>query len=88
MLQNNTTDTVEVRKEYYASGALWVETPYKNGNMHGIRKWYYESGALMWETLFVNGMMHGIKRGYVKERTSITFLVLYNKGKEVASIRI
>ena len=41
MTQNNAIDNVEVKKHYYKSGALYWETPYVNGKMHGIEKWYY-----------------------------------------------
>ena len=40
MPQNNTIDTVEVRKEYYPSGALSCETPFVNGYRHGISRDY------------------------------------------------
>ena len=42
MTQNNTIDTVEVKKEYYASGDLWLVTPYVNGKRHGVKKEYYD----------------------------------------------
>ena len=64
MTQDNFLDKVEVRKEYYESGALWVETPYVDGNKHGIEKRYYESGALDWEVPYVDGKKHGIERVY------------------------
>ena len=64
MAQNITIDNVEIRKRYYASGALSREVPYVNGKEHGIVKWYHESGALMAEAPYVNGKVHGIVRGY------------------------
>ena len=57
-------DKVEIRKYYYPSGALWVETPCVNGKMHGITKQYYESGAIEWEIPYVNGERHGIDKFY------------------------
>ena len=86
MTQNNAIDNVEVKKSYYESGALWYETPYVNGKMHGIVKHYYESGALWYETPYVNGMRHGIERGYDKDKTSIHCLSLYDKDREVLSL--
>jgi antitoxin component YwqK of YwqJK toxin-antitoxin module len=62
--QNNSVDKVKVKKNYYKSDALWIETPYVNGKMHGIEKWYYESGALMAETPYVDGKRHGIAKWY------------------------
>jgi antitoxin component YwqK of YwqJK toxin-antitoxin module len=64
MVQNNPIANVEVRKVYYKSGALWWETPYKNGQRHGILKGYHESGALMVETPYVDGKEHGIVKWY------------------------
>ena len=64
MSQDNSIDTVEVRKEYYASGALYSETPLVNGKKHGIARAYYESGALLWVIPYVNGQRHGIEKTY------------------------
>ena len=66
MIQSITKDEVEVRKEYYESGALWAESPYENGERHGIEKTYYETGALWWETPYVNGERHGIVKCYYR----------------------
>ena len=66
MSQDNSkaNDRIEVRKEYYTSGALYSETPYENGKRHGIRRIYYKSGALYWEVPFVNGKEHGTEKEY------------------------
>ena len=66
MIQDNSKDTdrIEVGKGYYESGALQWETPFVNGEMHGISKWYYRSGALWYETPYVNGNKHGIVKVY------------------------
>ena len=53
MSQNNSTDTVEVKREYYGSGALRDETPYKNRERNGIAKYYYESGTPRWVIPYV-----------------------------------
>ena len=45
MIQNNNISKVEVRKGYYESGALWYETPYVNGKIHGVEK-HYDSDKL------------------------------------------
>ena len=111
MTQNNSVDKVKVKKNYYKSDALWIETPYVNGKMHGIEKWYYESGALMaetpyvdgkrhgiakWyyasgalqiETPYVRGKMHGIGKCYEEDKSNINCLALYDKGREVASVK-
>ena len=64
VLQNNSNDKVKVLKNYYKSGALKVESPRVNGNIHGIEKFYYESGALLAEVPYVNGKTHGVLKRY------------------------
>ena len=88
MTQNNAIDNVEVKKSYYESGALWYETSYVDGDIHGIEKLYYESGALEWEIPYVNGEIHGIVRSYEEDKSSIVSLALYEKGHEVASLNL
>jgi antitoxin component YwqK of YwqJK toxin-antitoxin module len=45
----------ELVKNYYASGALFVERPMVNGKVHGTMKTYDEVGPLKSEFLFING---------------------------------
>jgi antitoxin component YwqK of YwqJK toxin-antitoxin module len=90
MIQSNTIDNVEVeiRQFYYQSGALLAEAPYVEGKRHGIEKGYYESGALRWESPYVNGKMQGIEKYYDADKTNIICLLLYDKDRKVASIKI
>ena len=88
MTQNTANDKVEVRKEYYESGDLWYETPYVNGDIHGIVKVYYESGALLNEAPYVNGEIHGIMKAYDEDKANIVCLALYDKGREVVYKKI
>jgi antitoxin component YwqK of YwqJK toxin-antitoxin module len=87
MIQNNTIDNVEVKKHYYKSGALYWETPYVDGKMHGIEKWYYESGALSAEIPYVDSEIHGIVKSYEADKSNIYRLALYDKGRAVASVK-
>jgi antitoxin component YwqK of YwqJK toxin-antitoxin module len=80
LTQNNTIDNVVVKKNYYRSGALWDETPYVNGKMHGIEKWYYESGALRGEIPYLNGDIHGIEKLYY-ESGALSAETPYVNGK-------
>jgi antitoxin component YwqK of YwqJK toxin-antitoxin module len=80
-------DRVEIRKRYYKSGALWWETPYVDGRMHGIEKEYYESGDLDRETPYDDGKMHGIEKYYGKDTSNIDYIILYEKGHEVTSVK-
>jgi len=87
MVQNNTIDKVKVKKNYYKSGALYWETPYVNGKMHGIEKWYHESGALWREIPYVDSEIHGIVKNYEADKSNIYRLALYEKGRAVASVK-
>jgi len=80
MSQDNSTDKVEIRKGYYKSGALNWETPYVNGEIHGIAKDYYESGALRCESPCVNGKEHGIEKHY-SESGALKCSNLYDYGR-------
>ena len=86
MTQDNSIDAVEVKSEYYKSGALSSETPFVNGVANGIAKIYYESGALWVETPYVNGERHGISRDYDRDNSNICCLTLYNMDREVAIV--
>jgi antitoxin component YwqK of YwqJK toxin-antitoxin module len=74
-------------KWYYESGALMVETPYVDGKEHGIVKWYYPSGALRRESQYENGKMHGLEKDYEEGKSNIVSLALYDKGREVTSVK-
>ena len=86
MTQANSKDEVEIRKSYYESGALQYETPYVNGEKHGIAKWYYRSGALLWVTPYVNGKVQGIVKNYNREKSNIDRLTLCNNDREVLTL--
>jgi len=60
---------VEWKKEYYKDGLLLCETPYINGQVHGVEKWYYNNGQLQWEDPYVNGLNHGVEKTYNKDGT-------------------
>ncbi|MFA5706724.1 MAG: hypothetical protein WDA41_10255 [Candidatus Neomarinimicrobiota bacterium] len=79
MVQDNFIDKVEVKKVYYKSGALWWETPYVNGKIHGIAKEYYSTGVLRREIPYVNGKRYGIERGYY-ESGSLWYETPYKDG--------
>jgi antitoxin component YwqK of YwqJK toxin-antitoxin module len=59
-----------------------------NGERNGIVKAYYESGALSEETPCVNGKKHGISRDYDNDNSNICCLTLYDKDREVYSVKI
>jgi antitoxin component YwqK of YwqJK toxin-antitoxin module len=53
-----------MRRTNYMSGALMLEFPCADGNIHGIERGYRESGSLLWEAPFIKGTKHGIYREY------------------------
>src|SRR5574343_63096 len=71
-----------IQSYYYGSGALMWETPYINGNAHGVDKWYYESGALMEEVLYINGKAHGVEKTYYRSG-ALAGTATYKNGKLV-----
>ena len=44
-----------VAKEYYPSGKIKIEEPYKNGQIDGVAKAYDESGKVIQQATFKNG---------------------------------
>lgn len=46
-------------KTYHENGCLAVETPFTDGDFHGVVKFYYPSGQLFQEIPFVDGKIHG-----------------------------
>jgi antitoxin component YwqK of YwqJK toxin-antitoxin module len=53
---------VKWNRAHYKNGQLSEETPYVNGQRHGIEKWWYSDGQLMWETPFVHDQRHGTRK--------------------------
>ena len=46
--------------EWFASGQIKSEIPYKQGRIHGIRKSWYENGQLARQCPYVEYMRHGV----------------------------
>ena len=53
-------DSIHV--DYYESGSIRAEFPYKNGYRNGIGKWYYENGKLAGTANYKNGTLTGYKK--------------------------
>ena len=51
-----------IQKEYYESGELREEMPYKKGKLNGNRKTYYPNGQLLMEVTYKNGSIVGPKK--------------------------
>ena len=57
--QAATEDKIEIKKEYYDTGELRRETPFKNGRIEGTRIWYYRSGKVHIRSEFREGKLNG-----------------------------
>ena len=53
-----------VYKEYYMSGKLKHELPFKDGCIDGVEKYYYENGKLEMETIYSKGKVIKTKKYY------------------------
>ncbi len=51
-----------IERQYYKSGNIGFETPYKNGKKEGIEKWYDGNGKLGLETEYKNGKVNGVRK--------------------------
>lgn len=58
---NCCTAKIEVKNEYYSSGKLKSETPFKDGKREGIAKFYDEDGKLVTELIYKDGYLINIK---------------------------
>jgi len=47
-------------KEWFASGQIKSEIPYKEGKIHGVRKTWYENGQLLRQCPYIEHMRHGV----------------------------
>jgi len=51
----------EIQKGYYYNGKIMYESPYVNGNRHGLVKWWHENGQLGYELSLKNDIHCGAK---------------------------
>lgn len=72
----------QTRKIYHDDGTLHSETPYVNGQIHGVCKYYYESGSLCSKSPHVNGQKHGVYKRYYADG-SLELEIHYFRGEEV-----
>ena len=67
-------------KEFYESGTLKQEAPFKNDKVEGLAKGYYESGALMEESTLKNNKLEGLVKKYY-ESGAIHWEIPFKNGK-------
>ena len=51
---------IKVETDTYPNGQKWHETPYVNGQVHGIATGWYSNGQKGYETPYINGQLHGL----------------------------
>ena len=52
---------IKVETDTYINGQKQRETPYVNGQKHGISTWWYENGQKQCEIPYINGQVHGLE---------------------------
>jgi antitoxin component YwqK of YwqJK toxin-antitoxin module len=74
----------EVKREYYddAKKKLKSETPYKNGEIHGVQKFYLKYGQIKMEIPFSHGVVNGIKKEYFGYDEKLQITTTFVDGKE------
>lgn len=69
------------RQDYYGTGIIKSEIPYKDGNKNGIEKKYYESGIIESKIPYKDGKLNGIVK-YYYETGIIKTEYSYRDGKQ------
>ena len=65
--QDTNNEKIQINKEYYASGKLKEEIPYKNGKINGLVKVYYESGKIMVIFPMKDDITDGIQKRFYED---------------------
>lgn len=78
---NKPKDKTYLKCDYYDSGNLRYETPYKDGLKHGIQYEYRENGRVYSQTPYVEGKIHGIEYRYF-ENNRVKDEIPYKSGKK------
>lgn len=71
----------EVKKEYYPTGQLRRETPYKMGKKDGIEREYDFRGKLKLEIPYKDGLKNGVEKGYCSDTETLWSEISYKEGK-------
>ena len=51
---------IKVETDTWLNGQKQHETPYVNGQRHGLATWWHDNGQKLSEIPYVNGQMHGL----------------------------
>jgi antitoxin component YwqK of YwqJK toxin-antitoxin module len=53
-----------VKREYYPSGQLRLETNHNDGVRQGLHRVWHEDGPVEWKENYRNGKLHGVSQRY------------------------
>ncbi|MCP4715070.1 MAG: hypothetical protein GY868_08135 [Deltaproteobacteria bacterium] len=70
-----------MKKEYYQTGELMAEAPYRNGKLVGTAKVYFKNGTVRSEAGFENDVLNGLTRLYY-ESGAVGAEINFSKGKQ------
>lgn len=57
----------KIERDYYSNGQLCSETPYSEGQAHGILKAWWADGRRWYKVTFYEGQRHGIAEYWYKD---------------------
>jgi antitoxin component YwqK of YwqJK toxin-antitoxin module len=77
-----------VYKEFYNSGELLLERPYKNGVPHGISTQYFSNGKKLDQVEYVNGKIKLVKVLFAWDTQEPTFFVYAKEDKLLVIFKI
>jgi antitoxin component YwqK of YwqJK toxin-antitoxin module len=81
------SDETTWKRSRYSNGQLSWETPYVNGERHGISRGWHENGQLMYETPWLNGQRHGIRRHW-NEDDKLWSIEKFHRDQRVIDIEL
>ena len=67
---------------FFEHGALWMETPFKNGKRHGVLRTLWKSGLTMMRLTYKDGLSDGVEEVF-DEDGSLVSSIVYRNGKIV-----
>lgn len=59
----------EIKKEFYANGALRHEIPFSHGRKNGVERFFYENGTIGAEIPYIKNRRDGVEKHYYEDGT-------------------
>lgn len=69
-----------IKREYYPDGQIRMETPWVNGNVHGIGKIWFANGNLSSSVVYVNGIRNGSTKWFGYESGEMQLSMFFING--------